>query len=167
MVLAGDAGRLPADAAKAHAAWLDAGGGCERIPPSPTEGWSLVVDRLFRHRPAATARRSSGPPGSGISTASMRPAWRWTFRVASRPIPGACSAVPSTPRTPSPSSHSNPGCSPSTVRTTAAGSTSPDRHRRRGELAGERACNHPGDLFSSCLAWRRRNSHKGSTATWW
>lgn len=46
VVFAGDAAKLPADAAAAHAQWLDAGGTTtDRLPLS--RGWGLVIDGLF------------------------------------------------------------------------------------------------------------------------
>lgn len=46
VVFAGDAAKLPADAAAAYAQWRDAGGATtERLPLSA--GWSLVIDGLF------------------------------------------------------------------------------------------------------------------------
>ena len=48
VLLTGKPDRLPADAAKALAAWFEAGGTCkETLPLTPPEGWGLVVDALF------------------------------------------------------------------------------------------------------------------------
>lgn len=48
IAFAADPGRLPADAAAAHAAWLAAGGETlPGLPPAPPGGWALVVDALF------------------------------------------------------------------------------------------------------------------------
>lgn len=46
VVFAGDAGKLPPDAAGAHAQWLLAGGTTIEHPPG-TNDWSLVIDGLF------------------------------------------------------------------------------------------------------------------------
>ncbi len=49
LVFDGDPARLPADAAMAHQAWLDAGGSVEKTLPAapPDEGWALVADAMF------------------------------------------------------------------------------------------------------------------------
>lgn len=46
VVFAGDASKLPADAAAAQAQWLAAGGNTRDAPPAATD-WSLIVDGLF------------------------------------------------------------------------------------------------------------------------
>jgi len=47
-VFADDAARLPPDAAKALADWRAAGGETvATLPPTPADGWALVVDALF------------------------------------------------------------------------------------------------------------------------
>ena len=55
VVFDGDPARLPADAAAAYRAWIDAGGSVERaLPPPPDHGWALIADALFGiglHRP--------------------------------------------------------------------------------------------------------------------
>ena len=48
VVCAGDFTRLPKDAARAHAAFLRAGGQTlADLPPAPEGGWALIVDALF------------------------------------------------------------------------------------------------------------------------
>ena len=48
VVFAGDPSRLPADAAAAYQAWIDAGGSIEtELPPEPLEGWALIADAMF------------------------------------------------------------------------------------------------------------------------
>ncbi len=46
VVFSGDAGKLPPDAAAAHARWLQEGGSTTETPPA-MKGWGLVVDGLF------------------------------------------------------------------------------------------------------------------------
>ncbi len=48
LVFDGDPAALPADAAKAYAAWLEAGGSVlTELPASPEGGWALIADALF------------------------------------------------------------------------------------------------------------------------
>ncbi|MDR0701547.1 MAG: NAD(P)H-hydrate dehydratase [Azoarcus sp.] len=43
----GNPARLPEDAARAHASFLQAGGGVAELPAPPGNGWALVIDALF------------------------------------------------------------------------------------------------------------------------
>ena len=161
VVLAGDAGRLPADAAKAHAAWLDAGGGCERTSSVSNRRLEPGGGRALRHRPAATARRSSGhldrasqqprcaPPGAGHS--------KWPRGRFRRVLGCAFDAT-----------HTITFIALKPGLLTLDG---PD-HCGRIHLAPigiDAEASLPANaheitpaIFSSCLARRRRNSHKGS-----
>jgi len=48
VVFAGDPALLPADAATAFQAWLDAGGETTtELPATPDEGWALIADAMF------------------------------------------------------------------------------------------------------------------------
>ena len=162
VVLAGDAGRLPADAAKAHAAWLDAGGGCEsELPPSPTEGWSLVVDGLF---------------GIGLQRPLEGRLATWIGHLNSLDAPRLALDIPSGLEA---DSGRVLGCAFDATHTITFIAHKPGLltldgpdHCGRIHLAPigiDAEASLPANaheitpaIFSSCLARRRRNSHKGS-----
>lgn len=80
-LLAADPARLPADAAKAHADYVAAGGTpLTKMPPPPEGGWALVVDALF---------------GIGLGRAVEGLYADWIARLNALPAPRMALDVPS------------------------------------------------------------------------
>ena len=73
--------RLPAEAAKAHADYLAAGGSIvSDLPAAPTNGWALVVDALFG---IGLGRPIEGRYASWIQTLNAQPCPRMALDVPS------------------------------------------------------------------------------------
>lgn len=81
VAFSGNADRLPAEAAKAHADYLAAGGSIvSDLPAAPANGWALVVDALFG---IGLARPIEGHYASWIQTLNAQPCPRMTLDVPS------------------------------------------------------------------------------------
>jgi hydroxyethylthiazole kinase-like uncharacterized protein yjeF len=81
VVFAGDLARLPKDAARAHTAFIHAGGKTlADLPPAPEGGWALVVDALFG---IGLQRPIEGRIGEWIGILNALPAPRLSIDIPS------------------------------------------------------------------------------------
>lgn len=81
VAFAGPADKLPAEAAKAHADYLAAGGTVvSDLPAAPANGWALVVDALFG---IGLGRPIEGRYSSWINTLNAQPGPRMALDVPS------------------------------------------------------------------------------------
>jgi hydroxyethylthiazole kinase-like uncharacterized protein yjeF len=81
VAFASDAHKLPAEAAKAHADYLAAGGQViSDLPAAPAQGWALVVDALFG---IGLKRQLEGRYAGWIQTLNAQPSPRMALDVPS------------------------------------------------------------------------------------
>jgi hydroxyethylthiazole kinase-like uncharacterized protein yjeF len=80
VAFAGEPAKLPADAAAAHAAWLEHGGSTSAELPPPPGGWSLVVDALFG---IGLQRPLDGRYADWIATLNAQPCPRLALDIPS------------------------------------------------------------------------------------